>query len=127
YSRLISTIEQHARAHGYSLLLVATEENVENEQRAAQELLRWGVDGAIVVPVQTESGHWHRLPPGGLPLVFLNRDLPESDNDFVGVDNVAAVYEATRHLLSAGAEQIYVLEEDLPISTIDQRIEGFTR
>ena len=127
YSKLISTIEQHGRAHGYSLLLVATEENVENEQRAAHELLRWGVDGAIVVPVQTETAHWHRLPAAGLPIVFLNRDLPESASDFVGVDNVAAVYQATQHLLSMGAEQIYVLEEDLPISTIDQRIEGFTK
>src|SRR6476469_3330548 len=52
YTTLISAIEQRSRRYGYTLVLMVTEENLDNEQRAATALLRWGVDGAIVVPVQ---------------------------------------------------------------------------
>jgi LacI family transcriptional regulator len=127
YADLISAIEQRGRVHGYSLLLVATEENVEHERTAARELLRWGVDGAIVVPVQREYEHLRRLISPNMPIVLVNRDVPELGCDFVGIDNTAGVYESTRHLLAQGDRRIWLLEEDLPVSSIAERIKGFTR
>ncbi len=117
YASLISAIEQRARLHGYSLVLMVSEENLDNEQRAAKALQRWGVDGAIVVPVQQGAEHWRRLDASGMPLVFVNRDLPELDCDFVGIDFAAGAYQATCHLLDAGVNRLMLLEEDLPAQT----------
>ncbi len=127
YASLISAIEQRARLHGYSLVLMVSEENLDNEQRAAKALQRWGVDGAIVVPVQQGAEHWRRLDASGMPLVFVNRDLPELDCDFVGIDFAAGAYQATCHLLDAGVNRLMLLEEDLPVSSVEDRIEGFGR
>jgi LacI family transcriptional regulator len=127
YATLISSIEQQGRAHGYSLVLLATEEGLDIEQRAAEELLRWGVDGAIVVPVQQGADHWRRLRAAGMPLVLVNRDLPELGCDFVGIDYEGGAYRATKHLLDRGAMRVHLLEEDLAVSPVDDRIAGFRR
>ncbi|MER7115605.1 LacI family DNA-binding transcriptional regulator [Saccharomonospora azurea] len=127
YARLISTIEQRGRTHGYSLMLLVTEESPDVDRRAADTLLRWGVDGALVVPVQGEGEHWERLHESGIPMVCLNRDVPTLDLDFVGVDYHHAAYEATRHLVEGGARSLCLFEEDLPISPVAERIAGFRK
>jgi len=127
YAMLVSAIEQRSRLHGYSLVLMVTEENLDNERRAATSLLRWGVDGAIVVPVQQGAEHWRRLRDSGMPLILVNRDLPELDCDFVGLDYEGSTYRATCQLLDGDVSRILLLEEDLPISSVDDRIKGFRR
>ncbi len=127
YAQLISSIELRVRAQGYSLLLLVTDESAENEQRATEALLRSAVDGAVVVPVQAEWDHWRRVRDAGIPLVFVNRDVPELDCDMVGVDYERGSYEATSHLIAGGARRLLVLEEDLPITTTADRVAGFRR
>ncbi|TCC28613.1 LacI family DNA-binding transcriptional regulator [Kribbella sindirgiensis] len=127
YAQLISSIELRVRAQGYSLLLLVTDESVENEQRATEALLRSAVDGAVVVPVQAEWDHWRRVRDSGIPLVFVNRDVPELGCDMVGVDYERGSYEATSHLIAGGARRLLLLEEDLPITTTADRITGFRR
>ncbi|GAA2814880.1 LacI family DNA-binding transcriptional regulator [Kribbella solani] len=127
YAQLISSIELRVRAQGYSLLLLVTDESAENEQRATEALLRSAVDGAVVVPVQAEWDHWRRVRDTGIPLVFVNRDVPELDCDMVGVDYERGSYEATSHLVAGGARRLLLLEEDLPITTTADRISGFRR
>jgi LacI family transcriptional regulator, galactose operon repressor len=127
YAQLISSVELRARVHGYSMLLVVTDESEEHEARAAEALLRSSVSGAIVVPVQGKVEPWRRLGSVGVPTVLLNRDLPELGYRFVGTDNELGGYRATEHAISRGARSVIVLEEDLPITTIANRIAGFRR
>ncbi|HEX2133824.1 MAG TPA: LacI family DNA-binding transcriptional regulator [Actinophytocola sp.] len=128
YARLISAIEHRARGYGYSLMLLVTEESPDGDQVAAQTLLRWGVDGALVVPaVQGDGEHWEGLADAGIPLVCLNRDLPGLGLDCIGVDYEQGAYAATRHLVDAGARTLCLMEEDLPISPVADRIAGFLR
>lgn len=127
YARLISSVALRARAQGYSLVLLVTDENAETEARVAESLLQLSVDGAIVVPVLHEAEHWVRLKDSGMPLVFVSREVPELQCDFVGVDNHRGAYEATAHLIEGGARSIWVLEEDLPIRTVADRIAGYRR
>ena len=126
YAQLISAIEMRGRAAGYSLLLVVSDESEENEATALESLLRSAVDGAIVVPVQGGSSPWGRLERAGIPAVLDNRDLPGGGLDFVGTDNQRGAAEATRHLIARGARSVMMLEEDLPITTITERISGYT-
>jgi LacI family transcriptional regulator len=128
YANLISAIEHRGRGAGYSLMLLLTEESPEGDEAAAQTLLRWGVDGALVVPaVQGDGEHWARLADSGIPLVILNRDLPDLDLDCVGVDYEQGAYTATRHLVESGARTLCLMEEDLPISPVADRKAGFHR
>jgi LacI family transcriptional regulator len=128
YARLISAIEHRGRGAGYSLMLLLTEESPDGDQAAAETLLRWGADGALIVPaVQSDGEHWARVADAGIPLVCLNRDLPDVELDYIGVDYEHGAYEATRHLLESGARTVCLMEEDLPISPVADRITGYRR
>lgn len=126
YARLISAIEERGRTRGYSLMLMVTEDSVDNERRAAEELMRWGVDGVLAIPVQYGAEHWQRLLKSGIPVVLLNRHLPDLDVDVVGVDYYTGARVATEHALSTGADELYLVEEDLEISPVAERIRGFS-
>ncbi|MFE5074354.1 LacI family DNA-binding transcriptional regulator [Streptomyces halstedii] len=127
YALLISAVEERCRANGYSLLLMVTEEDLETEREAAEALLRWGVDGAVVIPVQEGAEHWQRLRDSGVPIVLVNRGLDGFECDFVGVDHERGAYEAVSHLIDSGASAVYLLEEDVPFSSAADRRAGFHR
>lgn len=125
YTRLISAIEERGRVRGYALMLMVTEDSVDNERRVADELMRWGVDGVLAVPVQHGHDHWERLRKSGTPVVLLNRELPGLDADLVGVDYYDSARRAAEHLVAGGARELYLVEEDLDISPVAERIRGF--
>ncbi|MFE4214908.1 LacI family DNA-binding transcriptional regulator [Streptomyces sp. NPDC056844] len=127
YALLISAVEERCRANGYSLLLMVTEEDLETEREAAEALLRWGVDGAVVIPVQEGAEHWQRLQDFGVPIVLVNRGLDGFACDFVGVDHERGAHEAATYLIDAGASALYLLEEDVPFSSAADRRAGFHR
>ncbi|QOR72758.1 LacI family DNA-binding transcriptional regulator [Ruania alkalisoli] len=125
YAELISAIEQRAAEEGYHIVLFLSEESTAREQAAAENVIRSGLDGVIVVPVQGETNPWPAVERAGIPLVVVNRRLDDLDVDTVATDNHAGAYAATSHVIAQGARSIVMLEEDLPITTIDQRIQGF--
>ncbi len=125
YARLISAIEERGRVHGYSLMLTVTEDSVDNERRATEELMRWGVDGVLGVPVQDGAEHWQRMQKSGIPLVLVNRDLPGIDADVVGVDYENSARQASKLVLRGEPTSIHLVEEDLEISPTSDRIRGF--
>ncbi|MBO2450151.1 LacI family DNA-binding transcriptional regulator [Actinomadura barringtoniae] len=125
YARLISAIEARGRVHGYSLMLMVTEDSADNERRVAEELMRWGVDGVLAVPIQHGTDHWERLEKSGTPVVLVNRDLPGLDADLVGVDYRDSARRATELLVASGARDLYLMEEDLDISPVAERVRGF--
>ncbi|WP_019548354.1 LacI family DNA-binding transcriptional regulator [Streptomyces sulphureus] len=125
YARLIGAIEERGRRYGYSLMLMVTEDSIDNERRAADELLRWGVDGVLAVPVQDGAEHWARLKSAGTDVVLLNRDLAELESDLVGVDYFESARRATALVLEGGARRLLLIEEDLAISPVAERVRGF--
>lgn len=127
YAGLISEIEAHTMAAGYTLVLLLSDESSEREQHAADTVLRSGLDGVVVVPVQGRSNPWTQVQRAGIPVVIVNRDLPDLGADFVSTDNFAGAYASTEHVIGRGARSVLMLEEDLPISTIRLRIDGFER
>ncbi|MGW1679458.1 LacI family DNA-binding transcriptional regulator [Saccharopolyspora sp. NPDC002376] len=126
YAALISAVEQRCRKSGYSVLLVVTEESEENEEGAVQQLMTYGVDGVIGIPVQDKGDSWSRLATAKIPVVFVSRDIPEFGFDFVGIDAGAGVADAVERF-SAGIDRAWLFEEDLRISTTEARIAGFRR
>lgn len=127
YADLVTEIENHAAVAGYAVVLLLSAESAEREVTAAETVLRSGLDGVVVVPVQAETNPWTRIRRAGIPVVVVNRELPGLDADFVSTDNDAGSYSATAHVIERGARRVRLLEEDLPISTIRLRIQGFQR
>lgn len=124
YAALISAVERHCRSAGYSILLLVTEESKENEEEAVEQLLTYGVDGVVGIPVQTKTGIWERLATASIPVVLVSRDIPELGFDFVGIDAQKGITDAIANF-AGGVDRAWLFEEDLEISTTAARIEGF--
>ncbi|GGQ35338.1 LacI family DNA-binding transcriptional regulator [Streptosporangium pseudovulgare] len=127
YAALISAVERQCRAAGYSVLLLVTEDSDENEERAVQQLLRFGVDGVLGVATQSRSDVWDGLIEANIPVVQISRDIPGRGLDFVGIDVESAIADAVVRVARPGVRRIWLLEEDLRVSTVAARIAGFRR
>jgi LacI family transcriptional regulator len=126
-----------ARAAGYEVVLVNTDEDVLTERSAVQVLVSKRVDGVIVAPASpVEVDHLAATQRAGCPVVLLDRQVEGLDADIVLVDNLGASSDVTRRLLSAGHERIAMVTGgassaeqatlDRPsVSTARDRVDGY--
>jgi LacI family transcriptional regulator len=127
FADLLSEIEARAIGAGYTVLVFLSDESPEREQLAVEAALRSGVDGIIAAPVQGRSNPWGAVLRAGIPLVAAAREIPEPNVDVVANDNEEGMRQATNVLLDLGAQDVVLIEEDLPITTVTHRIAGFRR
>ena len=125
FADLVSEVEAEAATAGYTLLLLLSDESADGERDAIETALRSGVDGLIAVPVQGRSNSWDAVLRAGIPLVLTGREIPQLGVDFYSNDNEAGMRMTTGVVLDAGATDVVLIEEDLPISTVHHRIAGF--
>lgn len=125
FNDLVTEIEEQAIRAGYTLLLLLSDEDPEREQSAVDTALRSGVDGIIAVPVQGRSSPWATVTRAGVPLVVVARALPNADVDLYSNDNTEGRRLTTSALIARGARDIVLVEEDLQISTVEDRVSGY--
>lgn len=127
FAELVGKIELEATTAGYTVQLFLSDESPEREEEAVDAALNSGVDGLIGVPVQGHSNPWLRVTRAGVPLVLVSREMPELAVDLFSAENELGMYKSASALLDLGARHPVLVEEDLPITTIQHRIEGFRR
>lgn len=101
FSRFAEAAEQEADKHGYSMLLVASQQHVEKEKRIIERIKRKEVDGAIFV-----THYEHRQEDfDGCPLVSIDRHLG-GDIPCVTSDNSEATRKSVEYLIAKGCKKI---------------------
>jgi LacI family transcriptional regulator len=106
FTSIVKGANRVALAHGYTLLLVDTEENPGRERPLLEALSR-RVDGMIVFSRMLESEmDW--MTELGKPLVFFGR-LNRLEIPWVISDDHRGAYMLTRHLISLGHKRIAYL------------------
>jgi DNA-binding LacI/PurR family transcriptional regulator len=104
-------LETRAAARGYSSVLCNTRSASMREEEYVRVLLARGVEGMVFVSPEAADAsaahdHYRRLAGEGVRMVFVNGRAPALDVPDVGVDEHAAGYLATRHLLALGHTRI---------------------
>ncbi|MCF7886901.1 MAG: LacI family transcriptional regulator [Candidatus Omnitrophica bacterium] len=83
------------------------------------------VDGVIMADVISNRVQLLRLKNEGIPLVVINRKMPDQDISFVAVDNYKGAYEATEFLINHGHKKIIHFAGDIEVQCACQRVDGF--
>jgi DNA-binding LacI/PurR family transcriptional regulator len=133
---ILRGVEQAVRPRGYSILFARTDDRDEpGERRAVAELLEYGIQGLICMPVSNRSAtDGVRLPlERNLPIVLVDRYLTGLDTGYVVADNQTGAYRATEHLILLGYSRYeFVLPassgpaaEQLATTSIRDRYFGF--
>jgi len=126
FTELVHVIEAAIQDAGYSVLLCDTDESFEKERDYLRILRTHRVDGVILAPTGQPGDYapFHSLEER-LPLVLVDRVLAELNADTVTVDNVAAAFDATTHLLDLGHRDVSTITGPLHLTPAQDRLRGF--
>jgi LacI family transcriptional regulator len=120
-------VEDVAQHLGYTVVLCNCDEDAAKESACLRALQTRQVDGLLVSSEGAADAHLARLVRAGLPIVLVDRELPDLHAPAVVLDNAAGAHAAVRHLLSRGHRRIAMLTGRPSISTGAERIAGYRR
>jgi LacI family transcriptional regulator len=122
-------VEDVAQANGYSIILCNTDESKAKQEQYLNMLLRRRIDGIILVPTNSSSAPVHTIQRQDIPVVLLDRQLPDPDLrvDIVRAESESGAYQLTEHLLSLGHRHITMLAGPKTVSTAVDRVSGYQR
>jgi DNA-binding LacI/PurR family transcriptional regulator len=122
---MISAIEDELSREDFSTLICDCQGRPEQEERKMAFLLEKQVDGVIMMPSSSSSVAARMALAAGIPLILVDRPLPDIAADSVLVDNMTLAKAATTELLRAGHQRIGVICGPEDIYTTKQRLSGY--
>ncbi len=108
FSSAISGITETARKAGYNVIICPSDESVEREKDNIRSLVSLRVEG-ILISITKETRdytHFQKLMNRNMPVVFFDRPPEGFACDRCIIDDYAAAYTATEHLVSIGRKNI---------------------
>jgi LacI family transcriptional regulator len=125
WTRVARGVEDSARQAGYSVFLCNTDENEAIQLETVHLLLKKQVDGILLVPRRNGAELIERIRQQQVPVVVLDRRIPEIDVDVVRGDSEGGAYQLTHILLGLGHRRITLLSGPADVSTAADRVAGF--
>lgn len=126
FSHLCQQIQQAANRQGRQVLVAGSDYDFDRERRAIEEFLQIGVQGLLLCPGLDPrcEALYGDLRKRGVRLVFVSRQVPGSETDYVVVDNFVGGAEVAGHFLSLGYRSIGYIPF-APRLQSDARLSGF--
>lgn len=126
FMEIAKGVEDCASAHDYSVVLCNTDRNPDKERQYFDVLKEKRVDGIIFTGGGINNDrHLLLLEDEAIGVVVIGRHAVPFKS--ISVDNVAAAYDLTLHLLNKGHRRIAFLSGPLSSTTSQDRLEGYKR
>lgn len=125
FGSIAKTIEVEAHHKGYSIILCDSLDDVDTETELLYLLAGRKVDGIIIAPTGKNNRHLVDLQQQGIPIVVIDRYLPETSLPFVTTDNHSGALMAVEHLLEMGHRKIACIQGTQGISANSDRVKGY--
>jgi len=119
-------IENLIQEQNYNLLVCSTEGDPEREFAHLNMQMSRNVDGIVINATGFNEELIERVS-NRIPLVLVHRKyhIPGFTGDFVDSDNETGTYGLTKHLLSFGHRNIFIIKGSKHASTNTYRLKGF--
>jgi LacI family transcriptional regulator len=124
FPALTRGVEDTARTHGFMVILVNTDEDIEIEKTYINKLRFRRIDGFIIASMTPRSAHIIKLRKEQTPLVLTLRSY-NSGVDAVVVDNRKAAYKGVSYLIERGHRRIAIALGDAGVSLYADRYQGY--
>jgi LacI family transcriptional regulator len=105
FYRLVNAACSYMHSQGYDVLVCNSEENIENEKRHIDTLLRRGIDGLIYAPVDHRT-NYEELSTRQVPFVQIERKNEHYNSDYIDIDNVGEAKRITSFLFDRGCQRV---------------------
>lgn len=127
FAEISRSIEDESFKKGYSVFLCNTELDTQRELFYVDVLSKKQVDGIIFVAAGDQADSLDFLVQRNMPVVMIDRDVPNVEVDAVLTDNQLGGFLATRHLLELGHTRIACIAGPSSITPSAERIIGYRR
>lgn len=127
FADIARCIENHAYKHKYTVLFGSTDENPQKLENLVEVFRNKGIDGLIVVPCEGADEIIRDIARQNIPLVLLDREVPDLEVNSVVLNNRRAGYETTEALIRRGFTRIEMISYSMGLSNIREREEGYRR
>lgn len=124
FAHIASAVIKEAYKYSYTVILVDSNENVIDENRAIEALLHRNVDGIIMVPTSDNPSTVVELERQ-IPVVLVDRYYENCDVPFVASDNYSGAYEVTKMLVRSGHNNIMCIQGTPHSITSRSRVRGY--
>ena len=125
YAELATGIEDTLFKYDFMLMLCNSEHDLTKELKYINALRSKRADGMIIIPASDQADHINKLVRNGLPIVTLDRPVPDLIADSVLIDHFQGMYDAAAFLIKLGHKRIAYIgkKHNLPHKFV--RLEGY--
>jgi LacI family transcriptional regulator len=127
YSCIAKELEALLMAKGYISFLSSTDYDRDSEKKLIDKLLRYNVDGVVVMCEFLNSEPLKSLEYYGMPVVYFDYIPDERDGCLISSDNVKGGYLAVSHLIERGKRRIAYLGEKELLYPLKMRYNGYKK
>ncbi len=119
--------EARAAEDGMTVLLGNSDERFDRESAYLELFREQRVNGVLVTPATDDLALLQRLQGGGVPVILVDREVPDSGFGSVAVDDVEGGHLAVSHLTANGRRRIAYVSGPRTIRQVADRLEGARR
>ncbi len=125
YARIARRIERTAEPFGFNVIFSSSGENPRKESELIQSMLSRQVDGLIIASSQQNAKDILRLKRVNFPFVLIDRQYPDIETNYVGVDNAGGIDLAVGQMVKSGRRRIGFVSIKPGLEPIRKRMEGY--
>jgi LacI family transcriptional regulator len=125
FTELARSVEDEARALGYSVIIGNADEQPELQDHHVRTLLDRRIDGLLISPTGGGSPLMLEAARAGVPMVFVDRWIQGVDVPVVRTDGRDAVRDLVAHLYRLGHRQLAIITGPAATTTGSERVDAF--
>jgi len=125
FGQLARIIEDEAANYGYTVVFGSSDESCDKSSDLIDTLLNRQVDGLIITPTEGNVKKIKSLVQQEIPLVLIDRYMPEVSSNYVVLDNYNATYSATNCFIERGCKKITLISYKSGMVHMQERIRGY--
>ncbi|ENM3950211.1 LacI family DNA-binding transcriptional regulator [Vibrio cholerae] len=127
YSGILHCLEENLRRFGYHAIVTAGSNTEQGQRESVEFLLGRRVDALILHVQHLSDDYLISLEEQGIPVVLVNRFIPEMYRSCIDIDNELGGKLATQYLLQKGHTEIACITGPLDKSDARGRLQGYRR
>lgn len=124
FSSLTFGVEKALFEKNYRCFVCSTEEDSDKENAYVEALLGQQVGGLIIVPTTSAGESVQKFVEQRVPVVLVDRDLPDAEVDRVLSDNHRGAYELACYILGLGHRDVTVIGTSADSRAMTDRVRG---